>query len=152
MESLILLTHEKEINRKTGTGQIVKKVLGKICKIIKWSRVDPDRELVGNISNSILIYPGGDDLETINPASYNRIILLDGTWQEARKIYNKSKYLKDCRRATLNPVKESIYNLRRNQLSQGLCTAEAVALTLAILGDHLNSRKIMEELKSFLKC
>lgn len=151
MKRVLLLTHEKEMDRKTGTGKIVKKVLGEVCKIIKWSRVEPDKDLVDNISNSILIYPGGEELEAIDPDSFDRVIILDGTWQEARKIYNKSKYLKNCRKASLNPSKESIYNLRKNQLSYGLCTAEAVALTLDTLGNHPRSQKVFDELINFLK-
>lgn len=150
--NFILLTHEKEIIRKTGTGKIVKKVLGKECRILKWSRVEPDKHIIDeiNISNTALIYPDENE-NHIDIDDIENFIILDGTWQEARKIYNKSGYLKDFNKLPLNEKKKSIFNIRKNQIKGGLCTAESVIIILRLKGEFQKANKLENDLKSFLK-
>ena len=54
------------------------------------------------------------------------VFLLDATWQEAGKMFNKSPYLKNVPRTKIKPRQISQYQLRRNQPEGGLCTAECV--------------------------
>lgn len=63
-------------------------------------------------------------------AEYEHIIIVDATWQEARKIVNRSPYLHALPRCMLSPTSPSIFSLRRNQKEQGLCTAECVIAIL----------------------
>ena len=59
------------------------------------------------------------------------------TWQEARKIFNKSPYLKNLPRAQIKPRQASQYQLRRNQPEGGLCTAECV-VEILIAKNHID--------------
>lgn len=121
---IILLTHEREFDRKTGTGILVQQHLD-FCDIIRWYRKEPD-PVFGTLdqNKTLLIYPGKDSDTDTNIDDYENFILLDGTWQEARKIYNRSPYLRNFREYELKDTPESIYTLRRNQV--GLCTVETV--------------------------
>lgn len=151
MKRVILLTHSKELDRKTGTGPIVKRVLGDLCEIILWKRREPYETILKDLDSSVLLYPGGDSVELIRDESVSTIVILDGTWQEARKIYNKSSYIKDLRKVSINSKTNSIYNLRRNQKESGLCTAEAASVICSILNEDDLSRDIISELELFLK-
>ena len=63
-------------------------------------------------------------------------VLLDGTWSEARKMFNKSPYLDALPVLGLHPDHPSAYRLRRARREGHLCTAEVAALCLAQAGDE----------------
>lgn len=125
---IILLTHEKELLKKTGTGKIVKKELGNSCNIIPWKRKEPSILLEKQLSrkNTVLVYPGGESEDSIDLTNIENFIIIDGTWQESKKIFNKSPYLKKYRRFSFSENYQSNYQLRKNQKKSGLCTIESV--------------------------
>ncbi|MDQ6983846.1 MAG: DTW domain-containing protein, partial [Ghiorsea sp.] len=94
--NIYLLTHGRELLRKTNTGKLVKEVLGKQCSIFEWQRKEPNAQLLQHIaSQSIaLLYPHEDSNQIGElEASFDAYILIDATWQEAQKMYNHSPYL-----------------------------------------------------------
>jgi DTW domain-containing protein YfiP len=84
----------------------------------------------------VLLYPV-DDADAVPIESFENIILLDATWQEARKMFNKSPYLQNLPRAHIKPRQISRYQLRRNQPEGGLCTAECV-VEILIAKNHID--------------
>ena len=124
---IFLLTHERELLRATNTGALATKVLPEIVERIIWARNTPNPALLSAINhgNTVLLYPT-DDSDVAPIDAFETIILLDATWQEARKMFNKSPYLKNLPRAQIKPRQASQYQLRRNQPEGGLCTAECV--------------------------
>ena len=65
---------------------------------------------------------------------FDYIVIIDGTWQQSRKIFNKSPYLKKMPMASLGAKHSSKYILRRNQVEGGLCTIECVMEVLKLIG------------------
>ena len=156
MLKIFLLTHPREIAKVTNTGQLVIKALNcansakASAELILWSRTAPDPALLNSIATTptLLLYPSEETLhnssENNNPLADQQlpvstttlgqdrldkatsVIVLDGTWQEVRKMYNKSHYLKSLNRLELASETQSRYQLRRNQKNSGLCTAESV--------------------------
>lgn len=124
---IFLLTHERELLRATNTGALAMKVAPEIVERIVWARNEPNPFLLDavNQGNTVLLYPV-DDADVAPVESFENIIVLDATWQEARKIFNKSPYLKNVPKAQIKPQTVSQYQLRRNQPDGGLCTAECV--------------------------
>jgi len=124
--NIFLLTHQRERFKKTNTGSLVVDVLGKQARIIVWDRVSPNPELLGCIDqgSTALLYPTDDSQLAAEAEDYQHYIIIDGTWQEARKVYNQSPYLKNIPKIKIASNKASVYNLRRNQKEGGLCTAE----------------------------
>ncbi len=124
---IILLTHSREVSKKTNTGKLVQQLLPQTQTII-WQRTLPDKNLLQLIESKkvALVYPvaDGEMLAEIN--DFENFILIDSTWQEARKIFNRSAYLQSLPRVQIVSEKPSNYHLRRNQLAGGLCTAECV--------------------------
>ena len=130
---IILLTHSREVSKKTNTGQLIQRVIPHTQTIV-WQRTQPDKNLLQLIEsgNTALVYPSEDQNTSASHYDFENFILIDSTWQEARKIYNRSPYLQNLPRLELIPTSQSKYNLRRNQLEGGLCTAEcAIELLLA---------------------
>lgn len=148
---IVLLTHERELSRPTNTGRLALANFPEHCKQVTWSRVNPDSALKQSCETgqALLMFPAKDEtnndteevvtatkptwtsysgLEQIEAAEQKQIIILDATWQEARKMMRQSPYLQQADRLALSSAGDSSYQLRRNQLEGGLCTIECVQL------------------------
>jgi len=133
---ITLLTHSKELVRPTNTGQLVMACHGLTVERRVWQRNQPDAQLLACMTQqpSVLLYPS-DDAQPVNfSGGYEHLILLDGTWQEARKMYNRSPYLQALPAWQLDNLPTSQYRLRRNQQAGALCTAEVVIALLQMAG------------------
>ena len=130
---IFLLTHQRELDRKTNTGTIaVNNTDGMVERII-WERVNPNSDLIELFNNNkaLLLYPTDDDTSA-DIKDFDNIVVIDSTWQEAKKIYNRSPYFKAAPKAVLSPEYQSAFQLRRNQREDGLCTIECVIELLRI--------------------
>lgn len=65
------------------------------------------------------------------------VIVLDGSWSQAKTLWWRNPWVLKCRRLALNPKQPSRYGkLRREPRREGLSTLEAAALALARLGNQ----------------
>lgn len=148
-----LLTHLKELEKRSNTGRLVVEVLGSAAEQVRWDRTKPPAELVEEIAAGgvALIYPGAADEAGGDLTGIRHVILIDGTWHEARKIHQRSPYLQKARRVCLKPAEKSMYNLRKNQKESGLCTAECVIEILRSTGNSADAERLLERFKSFIR-
>ena len=146
---IYLLTHQREIDRKTNTGLLALEASGGIVERIIWDRINPNKKLINLIEShkAILLYPSSEPNQA-NLGDFDHFIILDATWQEAKKMFNQSNYLKSVSRLTLPTSCPSQYHLRRNQPQGGLCTLESVIEILKLKNQH----QIAEQLNNaFIK-
>jgi DTW domain-containing protein YfiP len=147
-----LLTHFKELPKRSNTGRVVLEVLGDRAEQLRWDRINPPAGLLEEIERGgvALVYPGAgdgdDDLSQIG-----HFILIDGTWHEARKIHQRSPYLQKMRRVGLRPAAGSRYNLRKNQKEACLCTAECVIEILRVTGATETADELERRFLAFIK-
>lgn len=122
-----LLTHSEELKKKSGTGFLIRKVLPNHSKVIEWSRVQPNMEITDlNPETTAIVYFSTSETANLtqeNICNIKDIIILDGTWQQAKKMYNQSPYLARFMHYEIHGEKSS-YIKRKNQKADGLCTAE----------------------------
>ncbi|ETX09501.1 hypothetical protein MUS1_08335 [Marinomonas ushuaiensis DSM 15871] len=146
-----LLTHTEELKKTSGTGKLVKDTLKNDCEIIEWSRVSPEQAILDlPPTNTLLIYPYEEAQKTLSTtpvSNIDNIIIIDGTWQQARKIYNRSPYLKKFQHYEIKGV-TSVYCKRRNQKNTGLCTAE-VAIHILTEYQHSAAGKLSKQFLEF---
>lgn len=144
---------------------------------VSWSRVEPDALLIKSLSEqcSFLLYPEPEALildvdhwqlhwqQQATPESTQllqqqpvgtqrrciQLILLDATWQLARKMYNQSPYLQQIPSIRLQSARPSQYLLRRNQTSDGWCTAETVVLLLTAFGFVAEATLLQQSFECF---
>ncbi len=146
---IFLLTHERELNRATNTGSLALNDSNEIVERILWERVNPDKNLTRLIENNeaLLLYSTEESSLAVSSAmssahstakieEYENIIIIDSTWQEAKKIYNHSPYLKKAPQFTLKTSSDSLYKLRANQPKGGLCTIECIIEVLRMKGQN----------------
>lgn len=150
---ITLLTHFKEFEKRSNTGRLVVDVLGDAAEQLRWDRMNPPAGLVKEIEAGgvALIYPGAMDETGGDLAGIHQVILIDGTWHEARKIHQRSPYLQKIRRISLNTAEKSVYNLRKNQKESGLCTAECVIEVLRLSGNIAEAERLHERFLAFIR-
>ncbi|MEF1288691.1 tRNA-uridine aminocarboxypropyltransferase [Vibrio sp. M260118] len=149
---LALLTHENELTRDTNTGQWLNKSLSSASVHI-WQRTQLCQKLKAMLGDeqyqAYLLFPS-EESRPIADANHQTAInnkqplyiVLDATWQEAKKILRKSPWLLELPHVHINPTHDSRYQLRRNQQAGHLCTLEVGCELLKQVGcgkqaDHL---------------
>jgi hypothetical protein len=155
--SLLVLQHPQEQDRALGTARLAalhfKNALFKVG--LSWPslskvlgrEVDPQRWAIlylGSV-NAAAIAPGqdivvvdkkGEPLGRQEAAhrDIEGIIVLDGTWSQAKALWWRNGWMLKCRRVVLGPRRPSRYGkLRREPRRDGLSTIEAAAMLLARL-------------------
>jgi len=147
---IYLLTHERELDRKSNTGQLALEPANSVVERVVWERVKPNQQLLKLIDTeqALLIYTKGDG-QNAAIEDFENIIIIDSTWQEAQKIFNKSPYLKKMPRALLETPQNSQYKLRRNQPVGGLCTIECIIEILKVKGKDALAEQLALEFEQF---
>lgn len=150
---ITLLTHFKELEKRSNSGRLVVDVLGSDAEQIRWDRINPHPPLVQQIEAGgvVLIYPGVSNGNDDDLSDISRCIIIDSTWQEARKIHQRSPYLLNLRRISLSTGNKSIYNLRKHQKESGLCTAECAIEVLRRAGNFEKAELLQERFLSFIR-
>src|SRR5579863_7827374 len=156
--SVLILQHPQEQDRALGTARLTAMHLANaVLKIgLSWPSLskalgrpvaDPSRWAVlylgsakvadlGTQSDIVAINRKGeieDDQRAILK-DVEGIVLLDGTWSQAKALWWRNAWMLKCQRVILGPAQPSRYGkLRREPRRDGLSTIEAAALVLSRL-------------------
>lgn len=156
--SLLILQHPQEQDRALGTARLtalhfrnavlkiglswpsLSKALGRpVHDPQRWAvlylgsakvaDLDTDREVVAiNRKGEV------EDNQRAILKDIEGIVLLDGTWSQAKALWWRNAWMLKCQRVILGPAKPSLYGkLRREPRRDGLSTIEAAAMLLAAL-------------------
>ena len=156
--SLLILQHPQEQDRALGTARLtalhfrnavlkiglswpsLSKALGRpVHDPSRWAvlylgsakvaELDTDRDVVAiNRKGEV------EDNQRAILKDIEGIVLLDGTWSQAKALWWRNAWMLKCQRVILGPAKPSLYGkLRREPRRDGLSTIEAAAMLLAAL-------------------
>ena len=150
--TLSLITHEKEFERETNTGKWLVNSLPD-CQRYQWKRTEKIPDLIDRLEQPhqvpLLLFPNqtsqplGLALKGAQECQLTpHFLLLDGTWQEAKKMERKSPWLDNIQRVSFCPSQSSHYQLRKNQQSDSLCTLEVAIELLSALKETENSKQL----------
>ena len=137
--SIVIIQHPSERKRKIRTALMALHGLKEgNCKIFVRRKVTSTDSLCDtlNSSNSYVMYPssGSKNLNTISCDEIPKnLVILDGTWDEAKKIYARSPILQNLPTIHLDISKQSEYVVRTQPSEKCLSTIETIAHSLAIL-------------------
>jgi DTW domain-containing protein YfiP len=156
--SLLILQHPQEQDRALGTARLTAlHVENAVLKIgLSWPSLSKALgRQVHDPSRWAVLYLGSakvEDLETDRTivaidrkgeiedhqrailADIEGIILLDGTWSQAKALWWRNAWMLKCQRVILGPRQASRYGkLRKEPRQDGLATIEAAAMMLASL-------------------
>jgi DTW domain-containing protein YfiP len=156
--TLLVLQHPQEQDRTLGTARLaaqhfknavvrvglswpsLAKALGRpVADPARWAilylgsakaaDLDPDSEVVALTRKGEVADNQRSILESIEG-----VILLDGTWSQAKALWWRNPWMLKCQRVILGPRQPSRYgDLRREPRRDGLSTIEAAAMLMAAL-------------------
>ena len=129
-----------------NTGRLIADVLPDTTWAFLWSRTKPHPELLALLADPVwqpyVVFPACEKeparlTSVVTPISGKKplFILLDGTWPEARKMFNKSPYLDGFPVLSIKPDALSTYGMRVAHCDEHLCTAEVAACVLEVAGE-----------------
>ncbi len=154
---LLILQHPQEQDRALGTARLtamhfarsilkiglswpsLSKILGRSVDPARWAilylgsskvaALETDRDVV------VLDRKGElEDNQTALLKGIEGVIVLDGTWSQAKALWWRNAWMLKCRRVILGPAQPSRYGkLRREPRRDGLSTLEAAAMLLSRL-------------------
>ncbi|KJC35585.1 hypothetical protein UP09_30615 [Bradyrhizobium sp. LTSP885] len=154
--SLLILQHPQEQDRALGTARLaarhfktavvkiglswpsLAKALGRpVADPSRWAvlylgsakveDLDTDAEIVA-INRKGEVEPGQRSILS----DIKGIVLLDGTWSQAKALWWRNAWMLKCQRVILGPKRPSRYgNLRKEPRRDGLSTIESAAMLLA---------------------
>jgi len=155
--SLLVLQHPQEQDRSLGTARLavlhfkdamlkiglswpsLSKILGRPADPQRWAilylgsaqgmALAPDREVI------LLDKKGNaEPFQEAALRDLEGIILLDGTWSQAKALWWRNAWMLKCKRVILNPKRPSRYGkLRKEPRRDGLSTIESAAMLLSRL-------------------
>jgi DTW domain-containing protein YfiP len=155
--SLLILQHPQEQDRLIGTARLaalhftdalfkvglswpsLSKILGRTADPQRWAilylgsvkaeAIAPGREIVVVDKKGEAV---GDQKAALR--GIEGIVLLDGTWSQAKALWWRNGWMLKCRRIVLGPKQPSRYGkLRKEPRADGLATIEAAAMLLSRL-------------------
>ena len=125
----VILQHPREKKRFYSTAKLLQQWI-RNCKLVRGIEFDQTdiRDLFPNTKLAVL-FPGGNTVPTnaIRLSDATTVIVIDGTWSEAKKIYRKNTWVADLPHMSLSPSLRSRYRIRKQPRLECLSTIEALA-------------------------
>jgi DTW domain-containing protein YfiP len=145
--------HFQELRKSSNTARIAERVLGN-CRLLV--RGGPSPELGRDVASELdragletaaLLFPAehARELREWSGPQPEQLIVPDGTWSQARRLARRYPVLQTLPALRL-PEVSSVYRLRRGSAPGQLCTSEAIATALHLLGEEGPARALMQVL------
>ncbi len=157
--AVLILQHPQEQDRELGSARLaalslthatlktglswpsLPKALGKQVDPKRWAilylgsasaeTLPRDREIVALDAKGVAL-PDRDQAKLLG--DIQGIIVIDGSWSQAKTLWWRNAWVLKCRRVALNPKRKSLYGkLRREPRREGLATIEAIGLALSLI-------------------
>ncbi len=175
---VLILQHPQEPGHDLGSAQLVKLTLPKaqIRTGLSWANlksalggqeVQPSRWVVLYLGSGVkgtdpkaqpsvspLRFVSNKGIPVKAPAfeELDGVVILDGTWSQAKTLWWRNAWLLKLKRAILNPKEKSLYGkLRKEPRRECLSTLESAAEALVALGEPPEaSQQLKDIFKTFL--
>ncbi|USH01044.1 DTW domain-containing protein [Grimontia kaedaensis] len=150
--AFLLVMYDDEVLKPSNTGRLIADTVQDTFAYI-WSRTEPSKEMLDLVNDPkwqpFVVFPA----QYAEPERVAReplteegkrplFILIDGTWQEAKKIFRKSPWLDNFPVLSIKAEALSRYGVREANGESQLATAEVAAKVLALNGDTIASQSL----------
>jgi DTW domain-containing protein YfiP len=125
---VLVLRHAKEGFRTTNTARIAALALAR-CRVIEWTGRDAE---LPPLDGAWLLFPGDGPSRPAGPPP-SRLVVLDGSWRQARRILLRCPALHRLPRLSLATPHVAAPRLRASPAPEAMSTLEAIARALETL-------------------
>jgi DTW domain-containing protein YfiP len=134
---IVVLQHARERFHPIGTARFAALGLER-ARVELDDQRDPEgtraRLALGPRAGLLFPRPGAIPLEALAPdARPDQLVLLDGTWPQARGLYRRHRWLAELPHYALQPPAPSVYRIRAEPFREAVSTIEASVLALSAL-------------------
>jgi DTW domain-containing protein YfiP len=140
---LLLLQHPRERDKAIGTARIAAQGLPEAQIVVGIDFANDDARVHAALRDperpAVLLYPGpgARDLASDPPSGPVTLVVVDGTWHQARALLRNNPWLAELPRYAFAPAQPSEYRIRREPRAEYVSTVEAVTTALGLLErDH----------------
>jgi len=131
-----VLQHPRERAHPIGTARFVDLGLSESEVVVATGSLHGFRRPMRLLPGAGLLFPREDarDLETLSANERpSQLVVLDGTWPQARTLYRQNEWLHALPHYRLSPSAPSRYRIRREPSPDYVSTIESVLIALRIL-------------------
>ena len=125
---IVIVRHVTEEWLTSNTGRLAALMLSNV-RIVPYGGGEPFDEVPLQGDDTWLLFP---DAKAVTPRTQpRRLVLLDATFRQARRMYKKIPGLRLLQQCALDAPEQRTPGLRRSPRADGLSTIEAIATALA---------------------
>ncbi len=137
---VVVLQHPRERHKAIGTARIAAACLpsAEILVGLEFEQDERARALLADpAAPAVLLYPSPEarDLKLDPPRGPVTLVVLDGTWNQARSLLRHNPWLESLPKVAFSPEKPSEYRIRREPREDYVSTLEAMVHALGALED-----------------
>ncbi len=134
---VVIVQHPREIFHPLNTARLAELCLSRV-DVLRGDLPDLDAAFrsLGLPEKTALLYPSQDSVDIDELTEDERpecIVVIDGTWSQARALNRRLPSLAQLRRVRFTPPAPSEYRIRREPRADYLSTVESIALMLGRL-------------------
>ncbi|MDW6092400.1 DTW domain-containing protein [Vibrio rhizosphaerae] len=156
---LIILQHPTEVRKPTGTASILTLSLDRaLCLVGENFTQDETLNALLNDADvtHFVLFPGGgstcvNEIQPPSPPQRYRVILLDGTWKKAYKMWQLSTNLHNLPRLHLPESLQSRYRIRKAPRDNCLSTVEAGYHLLSNWQPHQDFSPLLQSFEQMIQ-
>jgi DTW domain-containing protein YfiP len=144
-----VIQHPRERHNAIGTVRLVRLGLARCSVEVNWPwSGQPSRLSAAPPEGAAVLFPSdrARPVEALAPHERpHQLIVLDGTWHQARTLYRNNAWLEALPHVLLDTPVPSRYRIRAEPKRHYLSTVEAIVRTLGILEPELEGREELLE-------
>lgn len=131
---VVFVQHPRERDVAIGTARMAHHSLPG-SRLIEGVLIDDELNDIDGINDAALLFPGKDARPLSEWLAHppKVLIVVDGTWSQARKLLRLNPRLAALPRLSYDPLKPGNYRIRREPTDKHLSTIEATAAVLGLL-------------------
>ncbi|STQ75262.1 tRNA-uridine aminocarboxypropyltransferase [Grimontia hollisae] len=148
--AFLLVMYDDEVLKPSNTGRLIADCVEDTYAYI-WSRTEPNEEMLSLVNDPqwqpFIVFPEQYAIPErvrffpeVTEGKRPLFILIDGTWQEAKKIFRKSPWMDSIPVLSIKTSERSRYHVREAAGESQLATAEVAAKVLALNGEQFASK------------
>jgi DTW domain-containing protein len=153
---VVILQHPRERDMPIGTARMASLCLpsAELHVGVRWADSEPlARALADPARPPILLYPGpgARDILTEPPAGPVTLVVVDGTWSQAKTVVRDNPVLRALPRYAFATPEPSQYRIRREPRAEYVSTIEALMHVLGALeGEPARFRGLLDPLRAMV--